>query len=77
MDHTPEDPHITINIGGVGYTPDFLRSQIEELKKELNDPNAPFGYYLLLYLIFFEVYSILLSYKFIVLFSISILNYIF
>ncbi len=35
-------------IGGVGYTPDFLRGQIALLKKGLNDPNAPFGVDLLL-----------------------------
>lgn len=35
-------------IGGVGYTPDFLRKQIGFLKKALNDPNAPFGVDLLL-----------------------------
>merc|ERR1719223_248263 len=35
-------------VGGVGYTPKFLRSVIAELKKELDDPNAPFGIDLLL-----------------------------
>ncbi|CEH18813.1 2-nitropropane dioxygenase [Ceraceosorus bombacis] len=35
-------------IGGVGYTPDFLREQIKELKDNLNDTNAPFGVDLLL-----------------------------
>jgi len=35
-------------IGGVGYTPDFLREQIAELKGYLNDKNAPFGVDLLL-----------------------------
>jgi len=35
-------------IGGVGYTPDFLRRQIATLKEGLNDPNAPFGIDLLL-----------------------------
>lgn len=35
-------------IGGVGYTPDFLRKQIASLKKHLKDPNGPFGVDLLL-----------------------------
>lgn len=35
-------------VGGVGYTPKFLRESIRELKEELNDPNAPFGIDLLL-----------------------------
>ncbi|KAL1955271.1 hypothetical protein VTO42DRAFT_8869 [Malbranchea cinnamomea] len=35
-------------IGGVGYTPDMLRDQIEELKSYLNDKKAPFGVDLLL-----------------------------
>lgn len=35
-------------IGGVGYTPDFLRQQIKEIKAGLNDKNAPFGIDLLL-----------------------------
>jgi NAD(P)H-dependent flavin oxidoreductase YrpB (nitropropane dioxygenase family) len=35
-------------IGGVGYTPKFLRQQIQSLKKDLRDPNAPFGVDLLL-----------------------------
>ncbi|KAG5301816.1 2-nitropropane dioxygenase [Histoplasma ohiense] len=35
-------------IGGVGYTPDMLREQIAELKRYLNDKNAPFGVDLLL-----------------------------
>jgi len=35
-------------IGGVGYTPDFLRDQIARLKSFLKDPNAPFGVDLLL-----------------------------
>ena len=35
-------------VGGVGYTPKFLRSVIAELKEELDDPNAPFGIDLLL-----------------------------
>jgi NAD(P)H-dependent flavin oxidoreductase YrpB (nitropropane dioxygenase family) len=35
-------------IGGVGYTPDFLKNQISLLKKDLKDPNAPFGVDLLL-----------------------------
>ena len=35
-------------IGGVGYTPDFLREQIGNLKQALNDKNAPFGVDLLL-----------------------------
>ncbi|SGY33222.1 BQ5605_C002g01467 [Microbotryum silenes-dioicae] len=35
-------------IGGVGYTPKFLRDQIHELKEYLNDKSAPFGIDLLL-----------------------------
>jgi NAD(P)H-dependent flavin oxidoreductase YrpB (nitropropane dioxygenase family) len=35
-------------IGGVGYTPDFLRKQIDSLKANLIDKNAPFGVDLLL-----------------------------
>lgn len=35
-------------IGGVGYTPDFLREQIARLKSYLKDQNAPFGVDLLL-----------------------------
>jgi hypothetical protein len=35
-------------IGGVGYTPEFLREQIARLKSFLKDPNAPFGIDLLL-----------------------------
>ncbi|PGH16733.1 hypothetical protein AJ79_01606 [Helicocarpus griseus UAMH5409] len=35
-------------IGGMGYTPDMLREQIEELKSYLVDKNAPFGVDLLL-----------------------------
>ncbi|TCD69490.1 hypothetical protein EIP91_007420 [Steccherinum ochraceum] len=35
-------------IGGVGYTPKVLRTQIHELKKDLKDKNAPFGVDLLL-----------------------------
>jgi NAD(P)H-dependent flavin oxidoreductase YrpB (nitropropane dioxygenase family) len=35
-------------IGGVGYTPKFLRQQIHEIKAKLNDKNAPFGVDLLL-----------------------------
>ncbi|KAG8984158.1 hypothetical protein FRB90_005511, partial [Tulasnella sp. 427] len=35
-------------IGGVGYTPKMLRSQIKALKADLKDPNAPFGVDLLL-----------------------------
>ena len=30
-------------IGGVGYTPKFLKAQLDELKSYLNDKNAPFG----------------------------------
>ena len=30
-------------IGGVGYTPDFLREQIHELKSGLASPDLPFG----------------------------------
>jgi len=36
------------SIGGVGYTPEMLRKQLEELKSELVDKNAPFGVDLLL-----------------------------
>jgi len=35
-------------IGGVGYTPKVLRSQIQEIKKNLTDKNAPFGVDLLI-----------------------------
>lgn len=35
-------------IGGVGYTPAYLRSQIKELKEGLKDPNGKFGVDLLL-----------------------------
>jgi len=35
-------------IGGVGYTPKFLREAIAEIKSGLNDKNAPFGVDLLL-----------------------------
>lgn len=35
-------------IGGVGYTPKFLKEQIAEIKSHLNDKNAPFGVDLLL-----------------------------
>lgn len=35
-------------IGGVGYTPEMLQEQIDELKGYLNDKNAPFGVDLLL-----------------------------
>ncbi|KAH9169856.1 2-nitropropane dioxygenase [Lactarius sanguifluus] len=35
-------------IGGVGYTPKILRQQIIALKRDLKDPNAPFGVDLLL-----------------------------
>jgi len=30
-------------LGGMGYTPNILRQQIKALKKDLKDPNAPFG----------------------------------
>jgi len=35
-------------IGGVGYTPAFLKTQIDFIKSYLNDRNAPFGIDLLL-----------------------------
>lgn len=35
-------------IGGVGYTPAMLKTQIETIKKHLTDKNAPFGVDLLL-----------------------------
>lgn len=35
-------------LGGISYTPQMLRDQIGELKKHLNDKNAPFGVDLLL-----------------------------
>lgn len=35
-------------IGGVGYTPAYLRSQIKEIKEYLVDKSAPFGVDLLL-----------------------------
>ncbi|KAJ3397720.1 hypothetical protein HDU92_004136 [Lobulomyces angularis] len=30
-------------IGGLGFTPDLLRKQVKAIKKNLNDPNLPFG----------------------------------
>ncbi|KAI0058813.1 2-nitropropane dioxygenase [Artomyces pyxidatus] len=35
-------------IGGVGYTPKILRAQIQAIKKDLKDKNAPFGVDLLI-----------------------------
>ncbi|KAF8238106.1 2-nitropropane dioxygenase [Tricholoma matsutake] len=35
-------------IGGVGYTPKILRQQIQEIKNNLHDKNAPFGVDLLI-----------------------------
>jgi NAD(P)H-dependent flavin oxidoreductase YrpB (nitropropane dioxygenase family) len=35
-------------IGGLGYTPKFLKQQIDEIKSMLDDKNAPFGVDLLL-----------------------------
>ncbi|KAJ2966074.1 hypothetical protein NUW58_g10755 [Xylaria curta] len=35
-------------IGGMSYTPDMLREQINEMKSFLHDKNAPFGIDLLL-----------------------------
>ncbi|KAM7220962.1 Nitronate monooxygenase domain containing protein [Rhypophila decipiens] len=35
-------------LGGISYTPDMLKDQIAELKKDLKDKNAPFGVDLLL-----------------------------
>ena len=35
-------------LGGINYTPDMLRDQIEELKSHLVDKKAPFGVDLLL-----------------------------
>ena len=35
-------------IGGLGYTPKFMREVIAELKADLKDKNAPFGIDLLL-----------------------------
>ncbi|KAK6085814.1 2-nitropropane dioxygenase [Seiridium cupressi] len=35
-------------IGGMSYSPDMLREQIDELKEDLHDKNAPFGIDLLL-----------------------------
>lgn len=35
-------------IGGHGYTPKVLRQQIQAIKKDLKDPNAPFGVDLLI-----------------------------
>jgi NAD(P)H-dependent flavin oxidoreductase YrpB (nitropropane dioxygenase family) len=35
-------------IGGIGYSPEMLREQLNELKGYLNDKNAPFGVDLLL-----------------------------
>jgi NAD(P)H-dependent flavin oxidoreductase YrpB (nitropropane dioxygenase family) len=35
-------------LGGINYTPDMLRDQIDEIKAHLTDKNAPFGVDLLL-----------------------------
>jgi NAD(P)H-dependent flavin oxidoreductase YrpB (nitropropane dioxygenase family) len=35
-------------LGGINYTPDMLRDQIDELKSHLTDKKAPFGVDLLL-----------------------------
>lgn len=35
-------------IGGMSYSPEMLKEQIDELKSYLNDKNAPFGIDLLL-----------------------------
>ena len=35
-------------LGGINYTPEMLRDQIDELKSHLKDKNAPFGVDLLL-----------------------------
>ncbi|KAK4647101.1 uncharacterized protein QC761_122530 [Podospora bellae-mahoneyi] len=35
-------------LGGISYTPEMLREQIDEIKKHLNDKKAPFGVDLLL-----------------------------
>lgn len=35
-------------IGGMSYSPDMLREQIDEMKKDFVDKNAPFGIDLLL-----------------------------
>ena len=35
-------------VGGMGYTPSMMREQIQELKQDLVDKNAPFGIDLLL-----------------------------
>lgn len=35
-------------LGGINYTPEMLRDQIDELKSHLTDKNAPFGVDLLL-----------------------------
>lgn len=35
-------------IGGMSYSPEMLREQIDEMKSFMNDKNAPFGIDLLL-----------------------------
>ena len=35
-------------LGGINYTPEMLKDQIDELKSHLKDKNAPFGVDLLL-----------------------------
>lgn len=35
-------------IGGMSYSPEMLKEQIDEMKSYLNDKNAPFGIDLLL-----------------------------
>lgn len=55
--HAPAGPELAAavcnagglgSIGGIGYSPAYLRSQIQELKNDLVDKNAPFGIDLLL-----------------------------
>ena len=30
-------------VGGLGWTPKFMKEELRQLKEQLNDPNLPFG----------------------------------
>ena len=30
-------------VGGLGWTPKFMKEELRQLKEQLNDPNIPFG----------------------------------
>ena len=30
-------------VGGLGWTPKFMKEELRQLKEQLNDPNTPFG----------------------------------